>query len=102
VISLVDLAKPMIDLHGSGDLVVTPYPEERKKSILAIIILATTCSVQPVAGSPADHSAIPYKAPWPITVKTFAVMPDFCPPLAGQPHLFRQHLPLACQHCGHE
>ena len=31
VISLVDLAKLMIELHGSGDLVVTPYPEERKK-----------------------------------------------------------------------
>jgi UDP-glucose 4-epimerase len=31
VISLADLARLMIALHGSGDLVITPYPEERKK-----------------------------------------------------------------------
>ena len=31
VISLADLARLMIELFGSGDLVVTPFPEERKK-----------------------------------------------------------------------
>ena len=31
VVSLADLARQMIALHGSGDLVITPYPEERKK-----------------------------------------------------------------------
>lgn len=31
VISLADLARLMIELHGSGELVVTPFPEERKK-----------------------------------------------------------------------
>ena len=31
VVSLADLARLMIELHRSGELVVTPYPEERKK-----------------------------------------------------------------------
>lgn len=31
VISLADLARLMIELHGSGQLLVTPFPEERKK-----------------------------------------------------------------------
>jgi nucleoside-diphosphate-sugar epimerase len=32
VVCLADLARLMIALHGSGDLVITPYPEERKKN----------------------------------------------------------------------
>jgi len=31
VISLADLARLMIELHGSGELLITPFPEERKK-----------------------------------------------------------------------
>jgi UDP-glucose 4-epimerase len=31
VISLLDLAHLMIELHGSGDVLLTPFPEERKK-----------------------------------------------------------------------
>lgn len=31
VISLADLARLMIELHGSGELLVTPFPAERKK-----------------------------------------------------------------------
>ncbi|MEB3335637.1 MAG: NAD-dependent epimerase/dehydratase family protein [Cyanobacteriota bacterium] len=31
VISLIDLARMMIELHGSGELMVMPFPDERKK-----------------------------------------------------------------------
>ena len=31
VISLAELARLMIEIHGSGELVITPFPEERKK-----------------------------------------------------------------------